>query len=169
MITIREMIKNDAEPMATAFSAQGWQKPAAQFAAYWRESNTGARLVLLANVAGAFAGYLTIVWESDYPPFRAAGIPEIVDFNVLMTYQRRGVGTALMDEAERQIAQRAHTAGIGVGLLPDFGNAQILYVKRGYLPDGRGLFAHGRWLEHGDAIRIDDFVALYFTKKLRER
>jgi hypothetical protein len=27
------------------------------------------------------AGYVTIVWASDYPPFLAAGIPEIVDGN----------------------------------------------------------------------------------------
>ena len=28
--------------------------------------------------------------------------------------------------------------GIGVGLYPDYGSAQRLYIKRGYLPDGHG-------------------------------
>jgi GNAT superfamily N-acetyltransferase len=166
MIAIRDMNATDAEPMSAAFSAQGWHKSVTQFTTYWQESAAGKRTVLLAHATGDFAGYLTIVWESDYPPFHAQGIPEIVDFNVLIKYQRRGVGTTLMDEAERRIAQRSDKAGIGVGLLPDYGKAQILYVRRGYVPDGRGLFAHGRWPQHGDTLQIDDNVALYFTKKL---
>ena len=166
MISIREMDKKDVQTVATAFSAQGWQKPIEQYEAYLQETIAGIRVVLLAEFAGMFAGYLSIVWESKYSPFRDAGIPEIVDFNVLLKYQRRGIGTALMDEAERRIRKCSEIAGISVGLMADYGNAQILYVKRGYLPDGRGICRHGHWLSYGDQLTMDDDVALYLTKNL---
>ena len=160
------MTENDSPLISKAFSRQGWHKPVSQYESYWRETITGKRVVLLAQYEDDFAGYLTIVWESDYPPFCEAHIPEIVDFNVLIAYQRRGIGTALMDEAERQILARSKTVGIGVGLMSDYGKAQILYAKRGYVPDGRGIFAHGQWLQDGDRINIDHDVALYLTKNL---
>ena len=118
------------------------------------------------NAAGEFAGYVTVVWESDYPPFRDAGIPEIVDFNVLIKFQRQGVGTVLLDGAERCIAERSRVAGIGVGLTADYGAAQVLYVKRGYIPDGRGLAQAGRAIRHGEQVTVDDDLAVYFMKRL---
>lgn len=81
--------------------------------------------------------------------------------------RRRGIGTALLDEAERRIAARSSVAGIGVGLPPGYGATQIMYVRRGYVPDGRGLWQSGRYLVHGDQVMIrDDDMALYFTKTL---
>jgi hypothetical protein len=41
-----------------------------------------------------------------------------------------------MDKAEDIIKGRSSIAEIGVGIFSDYGNAQILYVKRGYVPDG---------------------------------
>lgn len=166
MLTIREISPQDPPIISAAFAAQNWHKPTSQYETYWHESQTGQRIVLLAEWDGEFAGYVTIVWDSDYPPFREANIPEIVDFNVLEKFQRRGIGTALMDEAERRIAERSDTAGIGVGLMTNYGKAQILYVKHGYIPDGRGIFGHGKWLTYGDRPTVDDDLALYFTKPL---
>ena len=40
----------------------------------------------------------------SYPSYAAAGIPEVRDFNVLAAFQRRGIGTALMDAAEERVA-----------------------------------------------------------------
>jgi hypothetical protein len=40
-------------------------------------------------------------------------------------------------------------------------------VRRGYVPDGRGLCRGGLQLRHGDAFVVDDDLALYFTKQLR--
>lgn len=166
LVRVREMAAADTALVAAAFAAQGWHKPQAQYVRYLEESDQGRRVVLLAERGGEFAGYVTIVWESDYPPFKAAGIPEIVDFNVLIKYQRRGVGTILLDEAERRIAERSVVAGIGVGLTADYGAAQVLYVKRGYIPDGRGLAQAGRAIQHGEQITVDDDLAVYFTKRL---
>lgn len=166
MVLIRHMTADDCTEISAAFSKQGWDKPESQYESYWHETVDGTRVVLLAEIQNQFAGYLTIVWCSDYPPFRERAIPEVVDFNVLIKFQRQGVGTALMDEAEALIAEQSAVAGIGVGLMHDYGKAQILYAKRGYVPDGRGIFAHGRWLSDGDEITIDHDIALYLTKNL---
>ena len=167
MINIRLIEESDAPIISQAFSTQGWHKPAEQYVRYWHESQAGTRAVLIAEAEGEFAGYLTIMWQSGYPPFFEANIPEVVDFNVLQKFQRQGIGTALMDEAERLIAQRSNVAGIGFGLMHDYGNAQILYAKRGYIPDGRGVFGHGRWLKEGDQITMGHDIALYLTKNVQ--
>ena len=90
---------------------------------------------MLADYAGQFAGYTTVVWAWDYLPFHQA---EIVDFNVLIRFRRLKIGTALMDEAESRIANRSTVAGLSVCLEADYGAAQVLYARRGYL-SGNGL------------------------------
>jgi GNAT superfamily N-acetyltransferase len=114
-----------------------------------------------------FAGYVTVVWRSNYPPFLDADIPEIADFNVLPHLRRRGIGSRLLDEAERRIAGRSQTSGIAVGLNRDYGAAQLLYVKRGYVPDGRGIWSHGHRAQWGETVLVDDQLVLYFTKRLK--
>lgn len=71
-----------------------------------------------------------------------------------------------MDKSENIIKERSEIAGIGVGLFSDYGNAQILYAKRGYIPDGKGIYNSHRYIERGDTVIIDDDVALYLIKKL---
>lgn len=163
---IRELRAEDIESIAAAFAALGWHKPASQYERYLVEQQAGERVVLVAFIDGEFAGYLTIVWLSGYTPFREESIPEIVDFNVLPHLRRSKIGTRLMDRAEERIAERSPVAGIGVGMYPDYGPAQRLYVLRGYVPDGRGLTTGTRPVGYGDQIVVDDDLVLYFTKQL---
>lgn len=166
MLEIGPLRDDDPPVLEAAFAAMGWTKPAAQYLRYLDEQTAGERPVLVARLDGAFAGYLTVRWESTYRPFRAAGIPEIQDFNVLAHLRRRGVGSRLMDAAEALIAKRSPVAGIGVGLYPDYGPAQRLYVLRGYLPDGRGIAWNGTNVAPMQTVEVDDDLALYFTKLL---
>jgi GNAT superfamily N-acetyltransferase len=165
-VVLRELEVTDCAVIAEAFRAQGWEKPAEQYQRYLAERQAGARDVIVAEADGLFAGYLTIVWESSHDAFREAGIPEIVDFNVLLRFRRQGIGTRLMESAEQRIAQRSPRAGLGTVPLPDYGPAHMLYSKRGYLPDGRGLFQHGRQLAYGDQATVDDSLVMYFVKQL---
>ncbi len=162
--TIALLTGADVEEIAAAFAALGWQKPASQYLRYLDEQHDGQRVVLVARHEGQFAGYVTIVWRSSYPPFREAGIPEIADFNVLPRWRRRGIGSRLLDLAEEQIAARSVVAGIGVGLFVDYGAAQRLYIQRGYIPDGRGIVWHERTVLPGETVVADDDLVLYFTK-----
>ncbi|HFQ93343.1 MAG TPA: GNAT family N-acetyltransferase [Anaerolineae bacterium] len=165
-LDIRPLRESDPEIISAAFTKIGWDKPIAQYEQYLEEQRMGSRSVLVATIAGKFAGYVTINWQSYYAPFRAAGIPEIQDFNVLPHFRRRGIGTALLTRAEKLVAQRSSVVGIGVGMHSDYGNAQRLYVKRGYVPDGRGLTYDGRVLKPMENTVNDDDLVLYFTKSL---
>ncbi len=165
-LAIREMTASDPALISQAFYAQGWNKPESQYQQYLRECESGQRVVLLAEVESQFAGYICILWSSHYPYFREASIPEIADFNVLKIFQRRGIGSALMDEAEKRICQRSQVAGIGVGLAKDYGPAQILYVRRGYVPDGLGLSYNEHFPQYGELVRVDDDLVLCLTKRL---
>jgi ribosomal protein S18 acetylase RimI-like enzyme len=115
---------------------------------------------------GKFAGYLTICWKSSYEPFRKESIPEITDFNVLPKFRRMRIGTQLMDRVEEEISRVSSIAGIGVGMTPDYGAAQRLYVLRGYIPNGLGLHWKDHHTQYGEQVRVDDDLVLYLTKEL---
>ena len=165
-IEIRLLQTQDVEQIARAFQAIKWDKPVSQYQRYLVEQEEGRRIILVAFIDKVFAGYLTIVWKSEYPPFQAENIPEIQDFNVLPPYRRRGVGSKLMDEAEQIIASRTLLAGIGVGMTADYGVAQRLYVLRGYVPDGKGLFWRNSPIEYGEQVTVEDNLTLHLIKRL---
>ncbi len=167
IIRIRELTEADPSVISKAFGDQGWDKPASQYIRYLQESQGERRVNLVAEYKGEFAGYVTIVWESDYPPFLEANIPEIRDFNILIKFRRIGIGTKLMDEAERLISFRSTMAGLGVCLHSDYGAAQVLYARRGYVPDGRGVYYKGRYPVYGEQVKIDNDLTIYLTKQLR--
>ncbi len=88
------------------------EKDTERFLKYLGDTCRGERDVIVAVLNERCVGYLTILWESDYPPFREEGIPEIEDFNVVKENRRGGIGSALMDEAEQRIHGRSATAGM---------------------------------------------------------
>jgi GNAT superfamily N-acetyltransferase len=168
-LTIRPLEDPDVPPICAAFDSLGWNKPSTQYERYLSEQQRGVRAVFVAFVEDAFAGYVTVNWNPTYPPFRDDGIPEIQDFNVLPRFRKQGIGTRLMDEAEREVSQRSTVAGIGVGMSPDYGAAQRLYVLRGYVPDARGLMRSGSPVKHGDEIVVNEALVLYLTKSLARK
>ena len=164
-ITVRSLVEADIDALADVFA--DWPKNRELFVRYAALAVTGAKDVVVATVDSAIVGYLTIDWTSHYPAFATAGIPEIVDFNVIAPARRHGIGALLMDEAERRIAERSEIAGIGVGMYADYGSAQRMYVERGYVPDGAGLVVDGVAPVPGSTIVLDDAPALMFTKPVR--
>ena len=165
---IRPLEQSDIPAVVAAFAAIDWGgKTTEQFTRYLAEHTEGNRVSLFAFLDGQFVGYLNVLWESGYPPFREAGIPEINDFNVLPDFQRRGIGSALMDAAERIAGERSPIIGIGVGMITGYGNAQRMYPQRGYVPDGLGLTYHNKPLHGGETVIADDDLVLWFTKRLR--
>jgi GNAT superfamily N-acetyltransferase len=166
MLSIAKLVHSDIVEIAGAFAALGWNKPAAQYERYLEQQAAGEREIFVARWAALFAGYVTVSWHSDYPPFAARNIPEIQDFNVLPPLRRRRIGTALMDLAERRVLERSRVIGIGVGLHRDYGAAQRLYVLRGYVPDGLGITTHGRRAEWGDTAKVDDDLVLWLTRSV---
>jgi GNAT superfamily N-acetyltransferase len=165
-IDIRWLAADDIDPIVSAFAAVDWPKPRELYERYLREQEEGRRVVLVAFRGAEVHGYGTVVWEPDYPPLRDEGIPEIQDLNVLPAFRRRGIASRLLDEAERLVGERSPFVGIGVGLYADYGPAQRLYVLRGYVPDGRGISYHGRFILGGEGVVADDDLTLYMRKHL---
>lgn len=168
-VAIKRLEKGDAERLAFAFMALGEHAPASMFIQYFQDQRRGAREVLVAWSGELLLGYVTVQWDSEYPPFRDGQIPEIVDLHVLPEWRRQGVGSRLMDEAERLIGERSPLAGISVGAHAAYGPAQVMYVRRGYLPDGRGISYRFRAPRTGEYVRIDDGLALHFIKSVGAR
>ena len=166
MLALRQLLPSDTADISAAFALLGWNKPASQYERYLDEAALGIRTTIIARLDRAFAGYVTIKWNSDYPVFRDATVPEVQDLNVLPDFRRRHIGSRLMDEAEKMIVARSRVAELGVGFDPEYGAAQRLYVLRGYVPDGKGGTSHDVRVKWGDSVRVDDGLVLYFTKTL---
>lgn len=164
---IRPLNETDPHIMAAAFSGIGWLKPAALFQRYLAEQASGTRICLAANLKDAFAGYVTVNWQPAYPDFAEKKIPEIQDLNVLPCFRGKGIGTALLDQAEAQISRHSDIAGIGVGLHPGYNDAQKLYGRRGYFPDGRGITYRNRYLREGEQVVLDDDLVLHLIRRIR--
>jgi ribosomal protein S18 acetylase RimI-like enzyme len=167
MLSVTPLNSSDIAEIVAAFAVFGWGgKDRAQYEGYLSEQDAGVRDVLIARTESTFAGYVTVKWRPEYPPFRDSSIPEIQDLNVLPQYRRKHIGMRLMDEAERLISTRSPVAGIAVALHSDYGAAQRLYVLRGYVPDARGITSHEKRAGYGDVVPVDDDLVLWLTRDL---
>jgi GNAT superfamily N-acetyltransferase len=126
------MIADDAVLISDAFAAIGWDRPRELYRRYVSEADAEKRVCLVAERGGVFAGYGTLLWISDYPPFRRESTPEIVDLNVLPGYRRWGIGTALLDGLEAAAGTRSRTLGLGVGLHEGYGCMRAMAVRNGF-------------------------------------
>ncbi len=92
-------------------------------------------------------------------------IPTLRDFNVLEKYQNKGVGTALLDKIEDIVKEYSKSICLGVGLHSGYGSAQRMYIKRGYIPDGSGVWYNNMLLEQNAQCKNDDDLVLYLIKE----
>ena len=166
-LDIRALRDSDPPLIAAAFAQMGWNKPEARYRQYLDEQSAGTRTCLVAIVDGQFAGYVTVNWRPSYPGFSEQNIPEIQDLNVLRQFRRQRIASRLLDLAESEVTRHSRVVGIGVGLHPGYNVAQRLYVRRGYVPDGRGVTYRDRHIHQGEHVVLDDELLLHFTKQLR--
>lgn len=168
-LTVRAMYPSDCQAFHQGFAAQGWDKPFSQFERYFEEQREGVKKVLVAVLQGEVAGYTTLLPQAPAGPFAGMGWPEVCDFNVLEKFQRRGIGSRILAVAEDLASQTSGTICLGVGLHSGYGAAQRLYVKRGYMFDGSGLWYRDKPLEQYAPCAADDDLVLYLSKKLVRR
>ncbi|MNI79537.1 hypothetical protein D3C73_1359990 [compost metagenome] len=67
---------------------------------------------------------------------------------------------------EKIAAQDYTRIGLGVGLYQDYGNAQMMYTKRGYVMDGKGITYKNVQVVPGQPVMVDDELLLYLVKDL---
>lgn len=162
---IRKMIKSDTEHLSQGFINQGWLGREEILDRYFLEQECGEREVLVAEVEGALAGYITILPCAKQGPF-AEIYPELSDFNVFEPFQNQGIGNLLLEEAEKRVKLISDKVTLGVGLHSGYGPAQRLYIKRGYIPDGSGVwYQNHRPAMDATCEDIGDLV-LYLSKDL---
>ncbi len=164
-LTIRLMEGSDIPTIVRLFQSNGWPGRMPEvYQTYLLEQGRGERIVLLAFVGVEFAGHVTVQWRSAYPEFNESGIPEITDLNVLPAFRRRRIATRLVDEAEERVFAKSALVGIGFGVSADYGPAQRMYVKRGYVPDGRGSFQVDRFVRDDATVQVFDCI-IHLTKE----
>ena len=167
-LIIRNMERSDAEVFTDEFTAQGWHPEITGYLARLKDQSEEKCIALTALYEGRPAGYVYVYSRADDGPFKEKGWPIIVDFNVLKKYQRMGIGNRLMDVAEEAASQYSDTVCLGVGVSDSYGTAQRMYVKRGYIPDGSGVWYQGRQcVQYQTICTVDDDLLLFLSKKLR--
>ena len=165
-ILIRNLEDKDAQLITEGEIAQGWNASAKKYQTRLRDQREGRAIALAAEYYGEVAGYVNVYPDSVWGAFAGKGLPEIVDFGVLEKYRGRGIGSKLMDVAEKIASGYADEVYLGVGLHSGYGSAQRMYVKRGYIPDGEGVwYGSGVCPQYADCCNDDDLV-LYMSKRL---
>ena len=166
-ILIRDLSPDDVQPIVDGEIEQGWQSTAEKYEMRLRDQAAGKSINLVAEYHGCVAGYINVYPDSKWGAFGGTGLPEIVDFGVLEKYRRHGIGSKLMDVAEEISAKYADTVYLGVGLHSGYGSAQRMYIKRGYIPDGSGVWYKDAVCRQYANCKNDDDLVLYLSKKLR--
>ncbi len=166
-LVIRNMEEADAQIFTDEEIAQGWHADISKYRTRLKDQAEKKCISLTAEYEGYPAGYVNIYRTGLSGPFAETGWPEIIDFGVLQRFRRKGIGTRLMDAAEQIAGQYADTVWLGVGLHDGYGSAQRLYVKRGYIPDGSGVWYQNKpCVQYETVCTVDDDLVLYLSKKL---
>ncbi|WP_151737804.1 GNAT family N-acetyltransferase [Paenibacillus tengchongensis] len=165
LVFIRQMRQSDADEIFRGLSGHDIAKSMDYIQHCWQENYSQTRVTLLAFYEDQFAGWGHVVYQSQYMYFAGKGIPEIQNFDVIPPLRNRGIGSRLIEALEERALARSDAVGIGFGLYAAYGAAQRLYVKRGYIPDGRGMMYDNVPVEPGARVCVDDDLCLYLIKK----
>lgn len=164
MLRIRSMKKDDARIIYDTYLSYGWHPVLETYENYHWEQENNKRLVFIAEYEGEVAGLCTLVLNPEEGPMEYLDSPEIVDLTVFFHVHNRGIGNKLLDVAEHEAAKRANMVFLAVGVHSGYGAAQRIYVKRGYIPDGSGVWYRGKVLEQYAPCMNDDDLVLYMKK-----
>ncbi|GAK40913.1 GNAT family N-acetyltransferase [Paenibacillus urinalis] len=145
-----------------------WYTSNDYFSICLEENLEGKRVTLLAYYEDTLAGCCHLLFGSEYPYFKRENIPEINDLNVFQEFRRKGIASVMFDELEGIASKKFKSIGLGVGLYKDYGNAQMMYNKRGYVMDGRGIVYKNMEVKPGHQVTVDDDLLLYLIKDLGE-
>ncbi|QCZ57363.1 GNAT family N-acetyltransferase [Streptococcus sp. 1643] len=163
--SIRKMQESDIKELSRGFISQGWPSRKEILTRYFKEQESGEREVLVAEIEGAVAGYITILPDAKQGPF-AGMAPELSDFNVFEPFQNQGIGNLLLEEAEKRVRLISDKVTLGVGLHSGYGPAQRLYIKRGYIPDGTGVWYQNHQPAMNAVCEDIGELVLYLSKNL---
>lgn len=161
MIHIREANSDDIPALEELYRHIG-KKDDGYFAQALDRSN-----IYVCEESDQLCGFCLYNGAPRYAFYKKLGIPEIQDLNVLPDFRRRGIATSLIQYCEDQARKEGRDyIGISVGLTKDYGPAQILYTKMGYIADGNGVTYDREYTLAHKSYTIDDDMALMLVKSL---
>ncbi len=163
---IKKLSSNLISSLTRAFSS--WPKSVTLFERYFQEQENDERNVWVALKDNKAVGYVTLKWHSAYKPFQKKNIPEINDLNVLPRYRNQGIGSLLLDAAEAAASQKINLVGLGVGLYADYGPATRLYIRRGYVPDSKGITYNNEYVAPCTKVIVDDKLIVWLVKNVSD-
>ena len=126
----------------------------------------GECAALVADYDGNIAGHVYVYFQCRWGGMKNQGLPAVVDLKVFRQYRGHGVGSALMDEAERIAGQYSDVVYLDVGLNKEYGIAQQMYVRRGYVPDGNGVYYRQEVCSVDADCKNNDELTLCLIKQL---
>lgn len=165
-ITVRDMRMEDALSLFDMEKKLRYGDAENRFPGRIADAEAGRCRALAALWDDQAVGYISVYYEAEKGPFAGKGVPGIEDFGVLSTHRRRGVGNRLMEAAEQIAAQCCGRVWLAVGLHHWYGPAQRMYGKRGFIPDGSGVWYGDKVAEAYAAVSNDDELNLYLVKEL---
>lgn len=168
IITLKQLSNLDeAALLDQEFSTHfPWYKQSEYFIRCLEENRDGKRITIMAFYGDSLAGCCHLIYNSQYPFFIKENIPEVNDLNVFQEYRRKKIASKLLDELERRASKTFKYIGLGVGLHRDYGNAQRMYGKRGYVMDGNGTTYNNVQVQPGQCVMVDDELLIYLVKEL---
>jgi GNAT superfamily N-acetyltransferase len=144
------------------------EKTKALWDTYYEEHEGKVRTVAVIEKEGEILGYGSLLRKPECPFFAQKNIPEINAIWIDEDHRRKGLGTALIKWLEDSASREGfNQIGIGVGLYRDYGPAQQLYFRLGYIPDGNGITYKGQPAVAGQNYPLDDDLLLWLVKGLR--
>lgn len=165
-LIIRSMRPEDAKVYYDTYLSYDWHPQIETYDNYYKEQQAGERLVFVPEYEGKVVGICTLVLHPTEGPWGGKDIPEIVDLCVFFHIHKYGIGSKLLDVAEAEAAKRSDMVFLAVGCHSGYGAAQRIYVKRGYIPDGSGVWYQNRQLDQYAPCVNDDDLLLFMSKKL---
>lgn len=166
MPQISELQESFIPWVKTGYEKMGWGISEGYFETCYQQQEAGELIVLVSHDDTSYFGHLKLVWKSEHKHFRENYIPEIKDLNVIPTLRRQGIATHLITRAEHLASTKCKVIGISVGLHYWYGPAQRLYAKRGYIPDGQGIYFNNLQVEADDSVIANDELVLRLVKEL---
>lgn len=164
-ILIRNMRETDIEAICREEAAQGWHPEPEKYRMRLADMAAGKSIAWVAEYRGEIAGYNNLYFTPKGGAYAGSGIPEIVDLGVFERFRNHGIGNVLMETAEERAKKAFSAVGIGVGLHSGYGSAQRMYVKRGYIPDGSGVWFRDKVCPQYSPCINDDDLVLYMKKE----
>lgn len=162
MIAIREAKETDKSILYALYDRIGKKD-----AGYFEECFERGSTILIASWNDEDTGFCILNWSPRYSLYKKLDIPEIQDLNVVPKARRNGIATALIEYCEALTKKsRKDSIGISVGLTKDYGAAQILYIRMGYVPDGYGVTYDREGVEPYRSYPLDDNLSLMMIKPL---